>query len=98
METVLWSIRGPVRRIERGRPLPAGTSPSWVGGIVRDRRLAVTDAIAYSDYLRDRVAAHGSRDVTRSLPPHDVVNVQGLARFLLLASLGFRVWQKVTGP
>lgn len=93
-ETVLWSVRGPVRRIETQRPIPTGSLPSWAGGSVRDRRMPVADAIGYSDYLRDRVAAHSTRALTRSLTPYDVVNVQGLARFLLLASLGFRVWQR----
>jgi hypothetical protein len=91
-EELLWTVRGPARRIERRRPLPAGTSPSWAGGPVRDRKVAVVDAIAYSDFLRDCVAAHGAKPLTRSLSPYDVVNVQHVARFLLLASLGFRVW------
>lgn len=93
-QSVLWSVRGPARRIERKRPLPPGASPSWAGGQVRDRRLAVADAIGYSDFLRDRVAAHGVKDLTRSLSPYDVVNVQALARFLLLSSMDFRVWQR----
>jgi len=91
-EELLWTVRGPARRIEKARPLPPGTSPSWARGPVRDRRVALVDAIAYSDYLRDRVAAHGTKPLTSSLSPYDVVNVQRVARFLLLASLGFRVW------
>ena len=91
-EELLWTVRGPVRRIEKSRPLPPGTSPSWAGGPVRDRKVALVDAIAYSDYLRDWAAAHVVNPLTRSLSPYDVVNVQHVARFLLLASLGFRVW------
>lgn len=97
-ETVLWSVRGPARRIERRRPIPTGTNLSWTSGPVRDRRIPVTDAIAYSDFLRDRVAAHTTKDLARSLSPYDVVNVQQVARFVLLSSLGFRVWlPKETG-
>jgi len=59
---------------------------------VRDRKVALVDAIAYGDYLRDWAAAHVVNPLTRSLSPYDVVNVQHVARFLLLASLGFRVW------
>lgn len=92
-ETVLWLVRGPDRRIEKRRPLPAGEMAVWSRDKVRDRRLSLVDAIAHADYLRDRVAAHGARDMTRSLTPYDVVNVQSLARFLLLTSLGFRVWE-----
>lgn len=92
-ERVVWSVRGPARRIERRRPVPPGEGLSWTGGAVRDRTLTVADAIGYADFLRDRVAAHGVRDLTRSLSPYDAVNVQHLSRFLLLASLGFRVWE-----
>jgi hypothetical protein len=69
---------------------------------VRDRKVALVDAIAYSDYLRDCVAADGAKPLTRSLSPYDVVNVQDAARFLLLASLGFkfghREGRRVSGP
>ena len=92
-ESILWTVRGPARRIERKRALPVGASPSWAGGPVRDRSVPLPDAIAYSDFLRDRVAAHGERNLVRSLSPHDVVNVQGLARYLLLSTMGHRVWE-----
>ena len=92
-ESVVWIVRGSATRIERRRPLPPGMATTWAGGHVRDRRIAITDAIAHSDYLRDRVAAHGATELARSLSPRDVVNVQSLARFLLLTTLGFRVWE-----
>ena len=91
-EEILWLVRGPATRIERRRPLPSGSAVSWTGWPVRDRRLPVVDAVAHGDYLRDRVVAHNTKDVTRSLTPYDVVNVQRLARFLLLSSLDMRVW------
>jgi hypothetical protein len=93
-ETIVWTARGPTRRIERRRPLPTGATPRWAGGPVRDRHVAIADAIGYSDFLRDRVAAHGASPLMRSLSPYDVVNVQHLARCLLLATMGFRVWQR----
>ena len=93
-ETILWTARGPARRIERKRSLPAGQSPNWAGGPVRDRKVPLPDAIAYSDFLRDRVAAHAGTDLARSLSAHEVVNVQGLARYLLLSALGYRVWKQ----
>jgi hypothetical protein len=92
-ETFVWTVRRPARRIERRRPFPVGPSPTWAGGPVRDRHVKVTDAIGYSDFLRDRVAAHGATPMTRSLSPYDFMNVQRLARFLLLTSIGFRVWE-----
>jgi len=78
---LLWTVRGTARRIERKRSLPPGASPNWAGGSVRDRKVALVDAIAYSDYLRDKAAAHVVNPLTRSLSPYDVVNVQHVADF-----------------
>lgn len=89
-ETTLWTVRGPRRRIEKKRPVPATARAPWAGWSVRDSELHITDAIAYADWLRDCVAAHGVKKLTRALSPYDVVNVQHLARRLLLESLGFR--------
>lgn len=92
-DSILWTVRGPARRIERARPLPIGTRPTWDWGPIRDIQIAIPDAISYSSFLRDRVAAHNVKRLTSSLSPYDVVNVQHLARFLFLASLDYRVWE-----
>jgi hypothetical protein len=92
-ETILWTVRGPARRIERRRPLPVGTTLPWSRGGVRDRRLTIPDAIGYCDFIRDKAAAHNPGDLTRSLTPYDVVNVQDVARYLLLTTMDFRVWE-----
>jgi len=92
-ETLLWTVRGPARRLERRRPLPSGSRPSWAWGPVRDIQIPVADAIAYASWLRDRVASHNVKDLTPSLSPYDAVNVQHLARFLILVSTDFRVWR-----
>jgi hypothetical protein len=94
-ETFLWIVRGSKRKIETRRPLPPGSKAPWSAWIVRDSELQVVDAIAYADWLRDHIASHGMKELTRSLSPYDVVNVQDLARRLLLESLGFwRYWEK----
>jgi hypothetical protein len=93
-ETLLWTVRGPKRRIERRRPIPPATKAPWSGWFVRDSELMVADAIAYADWLRDRVASHAAKDLTRALSPYDVVNVQHLARRLLLECLGFWCWHE----
>ncbi len=86
---VTWIIRNPPTRIERRKPPPPGARASWAGYSIRDRRVAPADAIAYASHLRSSVSAHASSSSTRSLTMHDVVNVQQLARRLLLEAMGF---------
>jgi hypothetical protein len=88
-ETLLWTARGPARRIEIRRPLPPGTKAPWSGWVVRDLEIEVVDAIAYAEWLRSCVASHGVKDLARVLSPYDVTNVQHLARRLFLECLGF---------
>lgn len=91
-ETILWTVRGSKRKIEMRRPIPVATKAPWSAWIVRDSELQIIDAVAYSDWLRDCVASHGVKDLTRVLSPYDIINVQHLARRLLLESLGFWRW------
>lgn len=91
-ETLLWTVRGPTRKIEKRRPLPLGVKAPWSAWIVRDSEIEVLDAIAYAEWLRSCVASHGVKDLARVLSPYDVINVQHLARRLLLESLGFWRW------
>ncbi len=89
LETFPWIVRGSKRKIEAHRPVPTGRKAPWSDWIVRDSELQVVDAIAYAGWLRSSIASHGVKDLTRNLSPYDVVNVQDLARRLLLESLGF---------
>lgn len=91
-ETILWTIRGPMRKIEKRRAMPAGEMAPWSARVVRDSEIPVVDAIAYSEWLRSCVASHGVKDLAKTLSPYDVINVQHLARRLLLESLGFWRW------
>lgn len=88
-EPLLWTVRGSVRKLERKREIPHISKAPWARGVVRDSEVELVDAIAQADWLRDRVASHNIKELTKSLNPYDVINVQHLARRLLLESLGF---------
>lgn len=94
-ETIVWMLRIPNTRIERKYAPPKGDRPSWATFGVRDRLVPMVDAIHYSGLLRSRVSAHRMHDLTRSLSIYDVVNVQHLARKLILQGMGF--WRRI-GP
>ena len=88
-EPIFWIMRGTRRRTEKAMPLPVFSRLEWARGPVRDADIRLLDAIAYSSWLRSKVASHRTRDLARSLSPYDVVNVQALARRLILECLGF---------
>jgi hypothetical protein len=93
-EPILWTARGPQRRIEKRRALPDGTMAPWSVWIVRDSDIPIIDAIAYAEWLRSGVASHSVKDLTGVLSPYDVINVQHVARRLMLETLGFWRWQE----
>ncbi len=88
-ELFLWNLRGPSRKIDKKRPPKAISRPYWSGSSVRDVEVNIIDAINDASWLRSRVSAHGFSQLTPSLSPYDVANVQHLARRLILESLGF---------
>lgn len=88
-DPILWTLRGPRRRLEQKRPVPSRGPYPWSRGLVRDCKVELVDAIAHIDWLRDKVASHAARALTRTLSPYDVVNAQQLAGRLVLESLGF---------
>ena len=96
-EPILWIARGPCRRIERRRSLPSGTMASWSAWTVRDSEIPIIDAIAYAEWLRSWVASHAVNELTGGLSPYDVINVQHVARRLLLEALGFWRWHEGEG-
>jgi hypothetical protein len=59
-----------------------------------DSEIPVIDAIAYAEWLRSGVASHAVNDLTPVLSPYDVINVQHVARRLLLETLGFWRWSE----
>ena len=94
-EPVLWTIRGSGTTVHKRRPVPVISPARWAGGLmVRDSHVALVDAIAQADWFRDKIAAHGVQRLTPSLSPYDVVNVQHVARRLIMEALGlWRRWQ-----
>lgn len=84
-----WVVRGSPTRIQLKRPVPKGVRQSWTYGSLRDRRIDLIDAIAEASWLRSRVSAHRTSQLTSSLTEADVHNVQMLARRLLLERVGF---------
>jgi hypothetical protein len=88
-ETLGWLIRETATRIERRYGIPSGPKAKWARYHVRDRLVRVTEALDRASLLRSKASAHGSSRLTRSLTAVDVENVQSLARFLILSSMGF---------
>ncbi len=88
-QPILWTVRGPRRRLDASRPIPTRGKYPWSRGWVRDCEVDLVDAIAHVDWLRDRVASHSIKPLTKALSPYDVVNAQHLARRLILETLGF---------
>ena len=91
-EEIEWVIRGAPRRIERELQPILGYDSSWSNSSeVRDGILKVVDAIHYSSFIRNFVAAHKFGELVGELGPYDVFNVQSVARRLLLGCLG--IWK-----
>jgi len=88
-ESLLWTIRGPKRRIELERAPDILDKAPWSRGMVRDAEIELIDAINYASWLRSFVASHKMKEISKTVSPYDVTNVQHLARRLILETLGF---------
>jgi hypothetical protein len=91
-EPISWNQRGRRTRIEIRRAPEITQLARWaIKNVVRDGQMHMSDAIAYASFLRSSIAAHASGDkgYLRVLSVYDAVNVQFLARRLLLESLGY---------
>lgn len=87
-EKMLWTIRGPRRKIESKKQINTSEKMPWSFGPVRDAGVEIVDAIAYASWLRSKVSSHKTIDITRSISPYDVISTQHLARRLLLEHFG----------
>jgi hypothetical protein len=85
----VWVRRGTPTIVEREGHTLTGAKASWAAGGVRDHHVPVVDAINYASWLRSRVSSHRLSRLVASLTIYDVVNVQMLARRLLLETTGF---------
>jgi len=89
-ETLLWTLRGPKRKIELKKAPRILSKYEWSKDLmVRDAPIELVDAIAYASWLRSYVSSHKTKDITTVVSPYDVINVQHLSRRLILESLGF---------
>jgi hypothetical protein len=89
-ESFLWVHRGNSTAVEDElKPKLGDDAPYADDYVVRDRELDLIDAIHYTSWLRNFVAAHKFSELTKAISPYDVYNVQGIARRLILTSLGF---------
>ncbi len=89
-EPLLWTLRGGRTRLEAKRPPTVVRKCAWSRGQVRDCEVDFVDAIADLRWFRSRVAAHDIDSFASVLSVHDVANAQGLARRVILESMGFK--------
>jgi len=83
-------VRGTPTKIERQVKTPRGKREPWSRGpVVRDSRVSLIDALQHARWLRNKVTSHRFGELSGSLTIYDVVNVQLLARRLVLEHLGF---------
>lgn len=93
-ETLLWTLRGPKRKIELQKAPVLASMEEWSNGtIVRDSSIEIVNAIAYASWIRSYVSSHKTKDITSVISPYDVTNIQHLSRRLILETLGYwRCW------
>jgi hypothetical protein len=85
-----WVHRGEPTKVEEEiKPILGDESYYSDGKTVRDRDMDLVDAIHYVSWLRNFVAAHRFSELAQSISPYDVYNAQGIARRLIIASLGY---------
>ena len=84
---IIWLVRNSPTRVERASPPPEGRRASWAKHNVRDRHTSILEGLAQARWIRSRVSAHGSSALSKSLTAYDVLNVQGLARYLIMCTL-----------
>lgn len=88
-DTIDWIFRGNKSSIEEEIKPYFGKDSIWCEyDNVRDKTLFFPEAIHNASYLRNFIASHKFNKMTKFLNPYDVLNVQNLARQLLLRKIG----------
>ncbi len=92
----LWLRRGSPTSLHRQLSLRTSTSncTSWSQGRIRDENIPYVDAINRAQWLRSNTSAHKSSHRLHKLHPIDALNVQHLARMLIMNSARFPWWQE----
>lgn len=85
-----WIYRGEKTEVEIDILPKFGIDSHWqlYHEQVRDKTLTFPEAIHIASYLRNKIAAHKFRELTKFISPYDVFNVQCLARKLILEKMG----------
>jgi hypothetical protein len=85
-QVVYWHRRGRIRRQERARAVQGARLGRWSAGEIRDVQVRIPDALDHARWLRNKATGHTIDSRGQSLSPYEVVNVQGLARTLLMSA------------
>lgn len=86
-----WIVRGDKSKLEENiKPTLGVPAPYSDGQVVRDVELTIPEALHVSSFIRNFMTAHGFSEVSASLGPYEVFNVQSLARRLILSK--GRLW------
>jgi hypothetical protein len=92
--TFSWTVRGMAAGLHpKLKERTTSSQPTrWSQGEVRDEAIPYVDAINRAQWLRSNVSAHGSRRHLMKLGTLDAINVQHLARVLLMNAVKFPWW------
>ncbi|MCX6640932.1 MAG: hypothetical protein NTW14_10710 [bacterium] len=93
-EPLIWIQRGKPTRLEPEQLPEDMKKVEWARGQIRDKDICLYDAIAKSSRLRSKISTHKVPSSINHLSIQDVINIQALARRLILESLGF--WRLTT--
>ena len=98
-DSMSWLRRGSPTAIQRQLETRTSTSSpaAWSSGRVRDETVLYVDAINRAQWLRSNVAAHRSGRRLRGLHTIDALNVQYVARMLIMHAAAFPWWAKRKG-
>jgi len=86
-----WVLRGDPTAIHLNIANSFGTPSDYQNyKDVYDKDLHIIEAIQVASALRNLVASHTFKDISESVSPYDVFNVQSLARLLMMQTMG--IW------
>jgi hypothetical protein len=93
-KTFNWVLRGSPTSIHVKIPESFGSpSINQQHTDVHDKELHIIEAIQVASWLRNMVASHTFKNISSSVSPYDVFNVQSVARMLIMQAMG--IWDYV---
>ena len=85
---IVWTIRGASTRVHKMKRHPKGAPASWTSGPVRDQLVSIPDALSFAGSLRSSATTHKFVRESRSITVYDALNLQHLARRLIMEWVG----------